>query len=50
MKALLVVPRLPGTGFTGDRVRQSLHARRAGFGRPPRQDGELEDLRAGRNA
>ena len=25
MKALLVVPRLPGTGFTGDRVRAELH-------------------------
>lgn len=27
MKALLVVPRLPGTGFTGDRVRAELHLR-----------------------
>lgn len=25
MKALLVVPRLPGTGYTGDRVRAELH-------------------------
>jgi glycosyltransferase involved in cell wall biosynthesis len=25
MKALLVVPRLPGTGFTGDRVRVEMH-------------------------
>ena len=25
MRALLVVPRLPGTGFTGDRVRTELH-------------------------
>ncbi len=25
MRALLVVPRLPGTGFTGDRVRAELH-------------------------
>ncbi len=25
MKALLVVPRLPGTGFTGDRLRAELH-------------------------
>ena len=25
MKALLVVPRLPGTGFTGDRLRAALH-------------------------
>lgn len=27
MRALLVVPRLPGTGFTGDRVRAELHLR-----------------------
>lgn len=34
MRALLVVPRLPGTGHTGDRVRASLHLaalRAAGF-------------------
>ncbi|HEV8268224.1 MAG TPA: glycosyltransferase [Thermoanaerobaculia bacterium] len=34
MRALLVVPRLPGTGFTGDRVRASIHLdalREAGF-------------------
>lgn len=34
MKALLAVPRLPGTGFTGDRVRAAIHLaalREAGF-------------------
>src|SRR5450755_4399892 len=34
MKAILLVPRLPGTGFTGDRLRAEIHLqalREAGF-------------------